>query len=1097
MTHSRCVARYTPRPSTCEALWITDDILAAAFHRFTRAAHIRHGSNVPGPLEARKRSTNRRRNTTFAHIQNAGPPIDAAMLFGKAQQVDWWNLSKKTDTPASLLARYTEGSARIGEGAAHLSESMSQIRPAPRALEATGSFWDSASPELPDASNPPTSDSADLPEPATSWLIGSIPEVVIDAAAPVEKPAEPPPLGAQIVSMSSNEQVLMRSISDQIPMSVWASEDSDLQVGRDMALSPSISQPVDKSIVSVPVRSSERAIVEQVSADYAAGPSGRLQQSFLPEGDDSLGQSLQDRDPYLLDRDPYQLDEQSLSDAFEHAINERWPTSAVAETPHRSKFHPPGSDHHVGYIRYLYKHNGEVYTRNQKDQIFEDIERAVRTSNVSIGQWLQLARHALSRISNRDKEQKIKNHSLSRAKLEFVMLVNNYELNESLTLNMTQDGDAVARDALFNQLYRTSHMTIAVWALCALQRSMSEIDVSLVSRAFTRWLDFNGESTWSLEEDDRLVRTLLDFPRDVQAEIVGRITASCFEVLLTPHPERKRLTGWRRLLLRVKHHELSDRNVDQVIAQKLLSLIPNSHSQMDRMLIFLWFLYHRHEISTIISISEQTWSLRTLFDLQGIDVLMCFQIVFRADFIFSSEESGFLRKLELILEGLLPEQDSQQTRAVDLLRGEQHALTTVLHDDMYLEARKSGAQQLEGLIARLNSNLNAFQQLIPTLVTSNKLNLRLITRILRHNEPLRHAIAQSWPDFPAHHRPLNKLEFTQQSLESINILAVACALSRSISDRQAFTKVQWCFQFLLDNKAPLQFPITRALWHAGVMRRGAACPEPQLDWIARIVAQVEGPQVAQRLLYNANFRTQRAATFEELGMMGAFQALDDRGPGPLDQLQHMFESTESPDTEDPAADVTNIARAIQQQAETIKQDEIREQQERLEIQKLEQASRAEELSPLAQHMGLMQSSFQHRIANTTPSWLFDDKAPVVDKGPYSRASSTNHREPQTLSPVGTPDAKDRLADKAVSPNPPAGTLDLDQQPPVCNKPAPWMWLMSAQPGAEDAAAETPAPTTQAKPKERPSALRKWHHSLRKEKKQSKRSRGFDLTRNWS
>ncbi|KAK5172935.1 uncharacterized protein LTR77_003057 [Saxophila tyrrhenica] len=66
-------------------VWVTDEILAQAFHRIARVshAHRRHGSNVPGPLEARRRSSKRRMGMeSIGH--GAGPPpgADFGSLFG-------------------------------------------------------------------------------------------------------------------------------------------------------------------------------------------------------------------------------------------------------------------------------------------------------------------------------------------------------------------------------------------------------------------------------------------------------------------------------------------------------------------------------------------------------------------------------------------------------------------------------------------------------------------------------------------------------------------------------------------------------------------------------------------------------------------------------------------------------------------------------------------------------------------------------------------------------------------------------------------------------------------------------------------------------
>lgn len=75
-------------PRNCQALWITDDALVDALHRYTKASDAakrsgskRFGSNVPGPLEARRRLAGRR----MGGLSAVGPPsavLDFGALFG-------------------------------------------------------------------------------------------------------------------------------------------------------------------------------------------------------------------------------------------------------------------------------------------------------------------------------------------------------------------------------------------------------------------------------------------------------------------------------------------------------------------------------------------------------------------------------------------------------------------------------------------------------------------------------------------------------------------------------------------------------------------------------------------------------------------------------------------------------------------------------------------------------------------------------------------------------------------------------------------------------------------------------------------------------
>lgn len=103
MTRRLCAPRALTHRS--EALWITDDVLAEAFRRFTSVT-VRHGSHVPGPLEAQKRLA-RRRNTSLA--RNAPNSINPSLLFADRPQTGWWTSNvpaERKSTPCAPLLWY-------------------------------------------------------------------------------------------------------------------------------------------------------------------------------------------------------------------------------------------------------------------------------------------------------------------------------------------------------------------------------------------------------------------------------------------------------------------------------------------------------------------------------------------------------------------------------------------------------------------------------------------------------------------------------------------------------------------------------------------------------------------------------------------------------------------------------------------------------------------------------------------------------------------------------------------------------------------------------------------------------------------------------
>lgn len=75
-------------------VWISEDVLSETFTNFVRNQK-RYGSNVPGPLEARRRAS-KRRATHLAHQSAATYNPESFGLFDTRSQDGWW---KKEDNP--------------------------------------------------------------------------------------------------------------------------------------------------------------------------------------------------------------------------------------------------------------------------------------------------------------------------------------------------------------------------------------------------------------------------------------------------------------------------------------------------------------------------------------------------------------------------------------------------------------------------------------------------------------------------------------------------------------------------------------------------------------------------------------------------------------------------------------------------------------------------------------------------------------------------------------------------------------------------------------------------------------------------------------
>lgn len=92
-----------PAPHHSNAIWVLDELLVESIDRFT-GVHRRFGSSVPGPLEARRRST-RRKNTSLASTAYEASPIDVGALFGPGQTTKWWSVPDSADRQPATVDR--------------------------------------------------------------------------------------------------------------------------------------------------------------------------------------------------------------------------------------------------------------------------------------------------------------------------------------------------------------------------------------------------------------------------------------------------------------------------------------------------------------------------------------------------------------------------------------------------------------------------------------------------------------------------------------------------------------------------------------------------------------------------------------------------------------------------------------------------------------------------------------------------------------------------------------------------------------------------------------------------------------------------------
>ncbi|PGH04647.1 hypothetical protein AJ80_08481 [Polytolypa hystricis UAMH7299] len=87
-------------------------------------------------------------------------------------------------------------------------------------------------------------------------------------------------------------------------------------------------------------------------------------------------------------------------------------------------------------------------------------------------------------------------------------------------------------------------------------------------------------------------------------------------------------------------------------------------------------------------------------------------------------------------------------------------------------------------------------------------------------------------------------------LDTISLLAIYISCSTRLTPRMAWRKVHWCYAFLHSRGAPIPPAIVRALYHAGVVRyreTDQRIARRKMAWLVGLVREVEGREVADAL----------------------------------------------------------------------------------------------------------------------------------------------------------------------------------------------------------------------------------------------------------
>lgn len=172
------------------------------------------------------------------------------------------------------------------------------------------------------------------------------------------------------------------------------------------------------------------------------------------------------------------------------------------------------------------------------------------------------------------------------------------------------------------------------------------------------------------------------------------------------------------------------------------------------------------------------------------------------------------------------------------------------HDTIYRSSSAYLTDNISRISERINSNLTQFVRYACNLILHDESAPKLFIRLLRHNQPFKIALTFSANPKVAKssNHNLSAFPLPLESLLVIEMIASSFAITPTLTPRQAYRKVRWCYLFLHRHGAPITPAITRALYHAGISRyknRGLS-PE-QFDWIMKKVTEVEGKETATSL----------------------------------------------------------------------------------------------------------------------------------------------------------------------------------------------------------------------------------------------------------
>jgi hypothetical protein len=838
-------------------IWITDDVLDEALRRFTRV-HQRYGSSVPGPLEARRREAKRRNGGLARHGPSA--PFDHAAIFSKHTGFGWW------DAPA---------------------QSLPQSGAVPFQLDFFQPMW-SLTPLTPPPI--PGPQASTLPQNKSALIGFNESDYLAPARQQMDEPPSPPPLPHGV----PYSQLSAPAPRHDSPSAFYASLDCGA-AGRAINTSDQLQAPhIPDSQASTFFLIPEALDNLEQSEDLtpATRQEGTPEQIPKPRFQENLARclSLQDLRSLIHKHGPLREADRIKSLAvYKQAMSQiqNWSCQDLADYLSDPVFHVPGSAIAVRFVRSHTLSKELNFDHSQWSILVPAIAKSVALGFLSTQEWTELLIEFFvlrARFTSRgDNSPSPAAHAevLLRA-FDQCPVLSRRDLDPDFLLKHTAK--------LLSHQFDEENLQI----LRLVQRWLDQehhcpVAEALVTRALM--------SPWKGVAIRSAARALSSLPTHMLVRVINQASKT---LVATALPERDKTAGLANLADMLQELAQLD-DGPELRAEDWNALMSTSSrggtglTASEGAVVNIWVLHH------LFAPSRTANKASSAINTQKLRARNLHRYL-RKFFGHPKEETpgAIAARFAIVLHTLpLP---GKNVLLADLKRVTNHTsypwhrrrlrvkhglllngdLALMTDDQTYGFVRKYMRGALATTCSGLTLDFNAFGALARALILEDADSAVLVARVLRHSHDLRSILWRSQeakrdglasrPNRTAEARdnvvhpmqPDSTLSRTERkALNLVNMLAVTYAVSRRISDKQAVENVQWCYNFLQQLSAPIEPPISQALWHVSVVRQRYCSPEYR-RWLLHVVKSVEGAQTANLLATRPGFASHRTQSFQAL-----------------------------------------------------------------------------------------------------------------------------------------------------------------------------------------------------------------------------------------